>query len=376
MLGNTANGHDAQIQDRLSIAVYGPVTTTTGFGTATRACIYSLRSAGAALSVVDTSPGGTVHDPVIAGLLNRTMLPDIHLFFGYPMAAIPLRLFYSKVVAQIAWETEQLPSEWVCVLDDIAEIWTPSEWGVQVVRRSTATTTRLWPYPVDPQRSLTPQFPAELSGIPDDVFVFYSIFGWQERKNPLGLIEAYLRAFNSNSRTLLVLKTFLHPRFASAAVAEVSKLRQYLRSDAEVLICTERWTPEEVAALERRGDCCISLHRGEGWCYPLFNAACNGTPVIATCYGGPTEYLCAAEHYLVEHRQTTVSEPFHFLRPGMDWVDPDIDRASLFMRHVVENRDEARRRAQRGAERLLDTYSHAACGKRALQWLASLAGTR
>ena len=64
----------------------------------------------------------------------------------------------------------------------------------------------------------------------------------------------------------------------------MEQVRQQVRSEARIEIRSAAWSEAHIAALHERGDCYVSLHRGEGWGYPLFEAASRGTPVIATGY--------------------------------------------------------------------------------------------
>ena len=153
-------------------------------------------------------------------------------------------------------------------------------------------------------------------------FVFYSIFEWQERKCPLELLEAYVRAFPTETDTLLLIKT--NPGAVSVARQAVEKVRQQVRSEARIAMCCAAWSEAHIAALHERGDCYVSLHRGEGWGYPLFEAASRGTPVIATGYAGPLDYLQPRAHQLVRYELRPVRQPYVYYHPRMRWAEPDV----------------------------------------------------
>jgi glycosyltransferase involved in cell wall biosynthesis len=121
-----------------------------------------------------------------------------------------------------------------------------------------------------------------------------------------------------------------------------------------------------------RGDCYVSLHRGEGWGYPLFEAACRGKPVIATNYSGPIDYLDADHHYLVPYRLVSVAHEYMDFKDDMVWADPDVSQATSLMRYVYEHREEARSRAKDGARLLNQKYSLDNIGQMAAQRLQQL----
>jgi glycosyltransferase involved in cell wall biosynthesis len=88
-------------------------------------------------------------------------------------------------------------------------------------------------------------------------------------------------------------------------------------------------TRSELAALHRRSDCWLSLPHSEGWNLGAFDAAAEGTPVVTTGYGGPTEYLDADVSYLVPGQSMPSPDSL-----GASWVDPDIDSAVEALRSV------------------------------------------
>ena len=185
--------------------------------------------------------------------------------------------------------------------------------------------------------------------------MFYSVFEWQERKSPSEVLQAYLRAFPSRGDTVLIMKT--SPQAAAAARQALEGARAHIRSDARVTIRAEAWSEAELESLHRRGDCYISLHRGEGWGYPLFEAATRGKPVVATGYAGPLEYLSAEFAELVPFRIAPVRQRYRYYHPTMHWADPDAAAAIDRLRWVEEHRDTARSRAAVAAERLRQMYS-------------------
>jgi hypothetical protein len=107
-----------------------------------------------------------------------------------------------------------------------------------------------------------------------------------------------------------------------------------------------------VDQLHTRGDCFVSLSRGEGWSLGAFDAACFGNASIVTGWGGHLDYLGANYPLLVDYTLVpTVSDPADaFAFPVNEeawWAHADSDHASARMRHVYEHRDET---AALGAE--------------------------
>ncbi len=149
------------------------------------------------------------------------------------------------------------------------------------------------------------------------------------------------------------------------AAAELERLRRVTGSRGRVQIHGEAWPESRIDALHARGDCYVSLHRGEGWCYPLFEAAGRGTPVVATNYSGPLEYLDADAHGLVRHSLCPVRQSYVYYHSQMRWAEPDLEHAAELMREVYRERDEARAKALRAALKLRENYSPERVGEMA-----------
>jgi hypothetical protein len=179
-------------------------------------------------------------------------------------------------------------------------------------------------------------------------------------------MTAYLRAFPDDGPHTLVLK--VNPGARDAAAAALDEVRRQTGSSARLEVHCEGWSDAEIDALHNSGHCYVSLHRGEGWCYPLFDAACRGIPVVATAYSGPLEYLNADAHQLVPYSMTGVQQRYLFYHPRMHWADPDLDDASRRLKWIYLNRDVARAKAKAAAIGLRDRY--------ALETIGELARTR
>jgi glycosyltransferase involved in cell wall biosynthesis len=361
---------------QLRIAYYGLLHEASGYGTAARTYVHALHRAGVDLCTINLTLRKLVRDPLVEDLARNRFEPDLHLFHCVPSMLPPLTLYLDRVIAMTVWETDRMCSQWTNLLDQVKEVWLPSRHNVEVFARALRTPVYQLPHAVPPPVPASDRgFLRAQYGIEDDTFVFYSIFAWQDRKCPLGIAEAFLRAFPRGADVLLLLKAGFGLWPERAARASLGELIDRIGSTARVEVISDVWSPEQIEALANRGDCYVSLHRGEGWCYPLFEAACKGQPVVATAYSAPAEYLDPAFQNLVRYRLAPVKQRFQFFEEGMMWADPDLEHAASLMRYVYENRDEARRRAAQGARELHQAYSLEAVGqaaRRRLEFLLEL----
>jgi len=145
---------------------------------------------------------------------KKLIAPDIHLVHLTPewwqRHAIP----GVPSVGYVAWETSKIPEDWVVYCNKHADgILNPCKWNNRVLKDSGVKTPLFTGYhaPMEYQGRPTTYEKRSLrskQGIPEDAVVFYSIFQWTERKNPIGLLKAYFSAFTDQDNVILVLKTY------------------------------------------------------------------------------------------------------------------------------------------------------------------------
>lgn len=356
----------------LRLAYYGHVFDSTGYGNAARAYIHAFHQAGIHLAVTDLAGHPPqVRDPLVESLLRPPSSEDFHLFHGIPAYWARRAFPHPNAIGMTVWETDTMPSQWRSALSHVLDVWLPCRHNAEAFRTAISTPVFELPHPVLP-RSLRaePPEPNGLLGTDPFDFVFYSILEWQDRKSPAETIACFLEAFPDPCRAVYVLKT--GPAAAPAAHRALEEARRRRPSSARVILKAEAWTEEQIEALHRRGDCYVSLHRGEGWGYPLFEAAVRGKPVIATAYSGPLDYLSSTAHSLIPWQPAPVLQRYAFYNPRMRWAEPQWAEAPAAMRAVFSSPHEALQRARAAAAGLKVRYSPEAVGAAARARLEEL----
>jgi hypothetical protein len=343
--------------DGIRLTYYGHVFDASGYGQAARGYIHALHAAGVTLSVVDLmNHGRQVRDPLIESLIGCSMKADFHLFHGIPPQWAPLAFRLPNAIGMTVWETDRMPAQWHDILRHVIDVWLPCEFNVDTFRRDLTTPIFRLPHPVVAQRVNGHVVDADrLIGSDASDFVFYSIFEWQERKGPLELLRAYFRAFPGDSNVRLVLK--VDARAAHVAARAVDEARRETGSPARVSVCAAGWSEQEIEALHARGNCYVSMHRGEGWGYPLFDAVTRAKPVIATAFAGPLDYLQPGAAHLVPFTLAPVRQSYAYYGPEMRWAEPDVDEAARAMCAVHADPHGTARRAASLAATVCDAYS-------------------
>jgi glycosyltransferase involved in cell wall biosynthesis len=174
--------------------------------------------------------------------------------------------------------------------------------------------------------------------LPEDRFLFGFVFDYSsalQRKNPMGLVEAYRRAFGPDDGAALVLKT-IHADICPAAAAHV---REAAGERPDIIFLDGYLHPLEIRALYHLLDCYVSLHRSEGLGLTLASAMAAGTPAIATGWSGNLEFMDEKNSILCAYELVEVG-------PGADpypanawWAEPDLDGAAGEMRRLFDHQE-------------------------------------
>jgi len=243
------------------------------------------------------------------------------------------------------WETSRFPRQFRHALDYVDEVWVASDFVREAVERETSKPVLTFPLPV-----LVPDRPtlgrADL-GLPEDAFVFlfvFDFFSTIERKNPLGLIEAFTRAFPEPGRALLYLKSIN----GSRAPSDFRRVQEAAAGRPDIVLSDGYVDSERLTALTALCDCYVSLHRSEGFGLTIAEAMAIGKPAIATAYSGNLAFMESETSYLVPYETVTLETAVGPYPAGTVWADPNLDEAARLMRHVVDDPAEAEARAARG----------------------------
>ena len=252
------------------------------------------------------------------------------------------------------WETSEFPSFLHPALDLVDEVWVASEFVAGAISPVTAKPVLPFPLPVEVPPA-PPITRAEL-GLPDDSFVFLYVFDFYstiERKNPIGLVEAYTSAFNPDDGAILFIKTINGDKKRR----DLERLLAAAGGRDDIRVVDGYVEPERVRALTAHCDCYVSLHRSEGFGLTIAEAMAYGKPAIATAYSGNLTFMDEQNSYLVAQTKATVPEGCVPYPAGAEWAEPDVAEAARLMRGVFENPDDAHERALRGRETILRRHS-------------------
>ena len=279
------------------------------------------------------------------------------------------------------WELSTFPREWCTSFDFFHEIWAPSNFVAQSLAPLSPIPIVTMPYSLNLDLEIGAEWTRPRFGLPQNAFAFLFFFDFHslmERKNPLGLIQAFEKAFGNQKDVLLVVKcSHLHfpeeldPQFAAQVKNSYRQLVEASKN-TNVELLDAVLSRQGVIGLMSLSDCYISLHRSEGYGLTMAEAMSLGKPVIATSYSGNMDFMKADNSFLVKHRLIEIQRDWGPYKKSNVWADPDLDHAAELMRHVYEHREAAAAVAEKGRQDVLSQLHPKVVGEMLRKHLLSI----
>jgi len=319
----------------------GPVRRPSGLGIASRAYVRALRRLG-----VRTTVGK-------AGSRGKQAVLVHHL----PPSALRVRQErrrFRTIIVSTVWETTRIPRSWVRPLNAADAVCVPSRHNLRALRRSgVRVPIRLVPHGVHARsfRPVKKRLPSRRGG---RRFTFLSVFGFQHRKNPEGLLQAYWTEFSASDNVELIVKTNGYSsreneRWIIGRIRAYKARLKLRKRTAPVRIIARHLPQREMARLYARAHAFVLPTRGEGVGLPFLESMASGVPVIATGWGGHMDFVNRRNAFLVRYRLrppasrmnrgSAISRPFRslFAQKGQRWAEPDLRSLREQMRRAYEN---------------------------------------
>ena len=238
-------------------------------------------------------------------------------------------------VAYWWWETEEIPEYFLKKADFFDEIWAPTMFIYKNLAKVLGDKIVLAPF-------LAP-FNDESEGLsrtdfqlPENLPVFLVKFDFLssiDRKNPYAAIQAFRKAFKSETEAYLLIKT-VNGEFASHLLDElISSVKD--RSDIRV------WNKNLDNAMNNDLMKCVSgyvsLHRSEGLGLNILEAMQVKVPVIVTAYGGNMDFCHEGNSFLIPHKLIPVEDRSYIYPPLGFWAEPEINYAVNAFISIAQN---------------------------------------
>ncbi len=339
--------------DVLGVNLAGYFRTETGVGQIGRLLADVVRASGLPYVTVTstrslsrqqaefTEQAGEIRYPITIASINADQFPAWANEAGSLLAG-------RYTIGVWAWEVEDFPDSFDTAIGLVDEIWAISEFVRDAIARKTDKPVHVIPYPV-PELARTAELDRDALGIGDDPYLLYMFdyFSVFDRKNPVGLVEAFTTAFADGEGPALVIKSVNGGRFRS----EREQLLSACRGRSDIHLIEDYLDADVVHALITHCAAYVSLHRAEGLGLTMSEAMSAGRPVIATGYSGNLDFMTPDNSLLVGYRSVEIPASARPYGPPTRWAEPDPAEAVRQLRWVHEHPAEAAElglRAQEG----------------------------
>jgi hypothetical protein len=247
------------------------------------------------------------------------------------------------------WETEIWPEAWTPLLQVADEIWPSSAFTARALLPYSGVDRPLRQMPMAVEIANLAQITCSETrvatrrshGLPDQDVIFAYGFDFNStasRKNPMGVLEAFQRAFpldQSDSlaaRVALMIKTFPPRRFKP----DYLWLQARVAEDPRIHLVVGHLERDALLQLYGCCDVFVSLHRSEGFGRGLAEALQLGLHVIATDFGGNTDFCTGPLAHPVRFDRVPIPRGAYPCADGHYWAEPDTKHAVKLIRKVAQ----------------------------------------
>ncbi|ABD57195.1 glycosyltransferase family 4 protein [Jannaschia sp. CCS1] len=192
-----------------------------------------------------------------------------------------------------------------------------------------------------------------------NILFYFDFDSFPARKNPEAAIHAFKAAFGREQDVGLTIKT----RGQNDHGRRDWLVRQ-VQDDPRIEVIDRLLTRDEMGQMMEAHDVFMSLHRSEGLGLGCAEALAAGKVVIATDYGGSTDFITAQTGFPVAWDRIAVGPEDYIMPEGATWADPSVEDAAAQLRSIYDDPDAARARARAGFGHLKTEHSFQAVGRK------------
>jgi glycosyltransferase involved in cell wall biosynthesis len=279
-----------------------------------------------------------------------------------------------KRIGLFVWESEQLPPEFSDAARELDAIWVPSSYCADVFKNSIGIPVEVVPYPLEASACAAPKLQQSAVrrsiGLDESRKVILYTFDASSyiiRKNPAALVRAFNASGLADEGWDLVLKT----KHLSLMEPDIKEFIDICRASKGVAVINRPMSSREIGALLDTCEIYASSHCSEGFGLTIAEALGKGKVVVATNYGGSTDFLDETTGFPVRYEKFKLDKDYGAYRRGTTWGLVDEGHLTECLIKAATLSDESRKRfAQKARERFINQLSPNAVGARMEQILA------
>jgi len=330
----------------MSVRYIGPCMDASGYANAVRNNIAAMARCGIDFTVstirfeTSMSNHGTL-SKIVNSYINRPIKFNKQIIHCTPENWGKLIHTDKYNIGYTTWETDKLPKDWPGLINQVDEVWVPSTWNKDVFE-SSGVTKPIYVIPHAIDETILKQNMVENFGIDRNLYNFYSIFQWTERKNPECLIESFLEEFSSEENVQLVLKTYnmgwdLKQQSIVKEKIRAIKAKVNKNNPPKLMFIGNLLSASEIASVHNSCDCFVLPHRGEGFGIPIAEAMHFENLTISTDWSGSKEFCNEKNSLLIDYKLVPVTGmPWGKYTTDQNWAEPNKSTLKKLMRSAFE----------------------------------------
>lgn len=285
---------------------------------------------------------------------------DIEICWGHPPYEFSRHGVYK--IGYTAWESTGFKKDWIELMQEADEIWTPAQWLSDHFAETLNKPTFTYPHGVDeewkPVRRYRPQ--------EYEPFRFLHIGEPQFRKNGQMVVDAFAELFGNNPKYQLVMKT-----------SGINTTRIYSKPSGSIvgspdgvynniILIESILDKDKLIELNNKSHCLIYPTGGEGFGLHPLEAAASGLPTIST-----TGWCDYREYISVKIDSPLTESPWQDLHPGK-MFQPTIEQVKEAMLEMVENYEKYSKEAFKNAFKVHEEWNWDVQNKKAQKRLEDI----
>lgn len=367
---DSASLREYRSSDRFGVNLIAYIRAEMGVGEAARGNAAALEAAGIPFGIINYERGNPSrmdnlswqHKEIQAPVYDINIL---HINADHTPAVVadlgPVYFRYRYNIGFWAWELPEFPDRWLSSFDYLDEIWVPSMFVNKAIAAKSPIPVFTVPHAIDVANLDPGQITRRDFMIPENVFVFLSMFDIHsiaQRKNPYGAINAFKKAFAADdNRAMLAIKV------NNADSSTVRVLQDFIGDCSNILVIDKPFGRHQINALIASSDCFVSLHHSEGFGLGPAEAMALGKVALLTNWSGNTEYMRHDNCIPVDYELKQLGKDFGPYEAHQYWAHPDIEQAAREMRKLVEKKELAKVIAAAGQRTINSDFSPQAIGR-------------